>query len=238
MRGMDSATGMATKLEDLVSTFNKAGISSSYSVIDGRQYGEAVNISMQALGTAFFRPNTILLKYQESQEVEYPSIFNQSLKNDWAVTMYVPNDEVGLGIENTVNVWIKAVPEDWEAQLELGNNDLSLLLGLIVFKNWKKNDKNARLNIIQLVEEGSDLKEKELQLKRIKELARLPQEAEMSILEYDAEGSFWHKGPSADLHIMNYAFTNENFEQMKTISNHLKASCLFTIDSNNENALV
>lgn len=238
MRGMSSATGMANKLEDLVSTFNKAGIASSYSVIDGRQYGEAVNISMQALGTAFFRPNTILLKYQESQEAEYPSIFNQSLKNDWAVTMYVPNDEVGLGIENTVNVWIKAIPKDWEAQLELGNNDLSLLLGLIVFKNWRKNDKNARLNIIQLVDAGSDLEEQELQLKRIKTLARLPQESEMSILEHDSEGEFWHKGPSADLHIMNYAFTDDSFEQMKAISKHLKASCLFTIDSNNENALV
>jgi len=238
MRGLNSATGMANQLEGLVSTFNKAGIASSYSVIDGQHYGEAVNISMQALGTAFFRPNTILLKYQDSQKGEYPSIIKQSLQNDWAMTMYVPNSEVGLGIENTINVWLKDIPQNWENQLDLGDNDLSILLGLIIFKNWKRNDTNARLNIIHPVENPNELKSAKTQLQRIKELARLPFESNIIVIHDEPNQPFWNNVPIADLHIMNYVFTNHDFSEMKKISKTLKASCLFTIDSNNENALV
>ena len=54
-------------LPQLMASFRKANISSSYTLVDGEDFGKTVSISMQALETAFFKPNTIFLKLDENK---------------------------------------------------------------------------------------------------------------------------------------------------------------------------
>ena len=222
--------------KDLVKTFTRAGTAASYSIIDGKNYGEAVNISMQALGTAFFRPNTILLRYDDKKADNYPPIIQHSTTNDWAVVIYTVNSEVGLGIENQVTVWLSDIPENWEQILDLGINDLTVLLGLIIRKNWIHNDKNTTLNIIRVIEKEEDKTFARQQLQRIKDLARIPSNTATTILVKDE--NLWRNAPSADLNILGFDSIDNDFSKVEEISKQLRTSCLFTIDSSNESALV
>ena len=125
-------------------------------------------------------------------------------------------------------------PEDWEEQLDLGNNDLALLAGLIICENWK-----AQLNIIKTVREDSQIKEEEIQrqLQQMKTLVRMPKNAQMHIVRRNPE--MWHRAPSADLNILELPDKdNLDLKRLQEIPNKLRTACLFTLDSNIENALV
>ena len=134
-------------LPKLMNSFKKAKISSSYTLVDGEDFGKTVSISMQALETAFFKPNTIFLKLDENRygvQDKYLPIIRETKNRNWGLLLLATFESVGLGIEKTINVWLDVIPENWENDLNLGNNDLALLTALIIQKNWK-----AKLNIIK-----------------------------------------------------------------------------------------
>lgn len=222
-------------LPDLMKTFNDAKISSSYTIIDGQNFGNVVSIGMQALRTAFFKPNTIFLKVNEEaekKEDDFKMIIDQASENKWGVILYSPY-ETGLGIERTINVWLDYIPDNWEEKLDLGNNDLSLLTSLIVLKNW-----NGKLNIIKIRNDESHSEEflKE-ELKRITTIARIP--SNTSVFVVNKSSDMWTQVPQADLNILELPNLKDfSFKMLKEIPEKLRASCMFTVDSGDENALV
>ena len=192
---------------------------------------------MQALETAFFKPNIIFLKLDERkdglQEKYLPIIF-ESKKRNWGLLILATYETVGLGIEKTINVWLDVIPEDWEERLDLGNNDLALLTGLIICENWK-----AQLNIIKTVREDSQIHEEEMQrqLQQMKTLVRMPKSTQMHVVRRTPE--MWDQAPSADLNILELPDKQDlDLKRLQQIPNKLRTACLFTLDSNIENALV
>lgn len=238
MRAENSRKGMKKELEQLAAAINKAGISASYSIVDGYNYGQAVSISMQALGTAFFRPNTILLRYDNALENQYQAILENSMHNNWAVTIFVPTPNIiGLGMTNTLNIWLSEIPDDWESQLELGNNDLAILLGLIIGKNWSKSSSSSsQITIIKPIKSETEREFANQNLSRIKEFARIPNHVTIKIIVQN--DNMWEEAPSADLNILSFDFLHEEFSNMDVLMQKLRTPCLFTMDSNNENALI
>lgn len=238
MHAESSRKGMKKELEQLVIAINKAEISASYSIVNGYNYGQAVSISMQALGTAFFRPNTILLRYDNTLEDQYQSIVENSIQNDWAVTMFVPTPNIiGLGMTNTLNIWLGEIPDDWESQLELGNNDLAVLLGLIIGKNWAKSGGgSSQVTIIKPIKSIQNLEFAQQNMNRIKEFARIPNDVKIKVIVQN--DNIWEDAPSADLNILSFEFLQSDFANMTAIMKKLRTPCLFTMDSSNENALI
>ena len=224
-------------LPELVDSFKKAKISSSYTLVDGDDFGKTVSISMQALETAFFKPNTIFLKLdtkkQGLQEKYFP-IIRETRKRNWGLVMFASFESVGLGIEKTINIWLDTVPDDWREKLDLGNNDLAILLGLIIRKNW-----NARLNLIKTVRPGINYSMETIQfeIEQLKMLARLPKDTQIIVVERSPE--MWDKAPTADLNILELPDKEDlDLRRLQEIPNKLRTACLFTKDSNVENALV
>lgn len=232
-------TGGETKnlknyLPDLVKSFGEVDVASSYSIVEGEKYGATVSISMQALETAFFKPNTIFLRLsaQEVKQEEYVLIIKECLARQWGLLLFTPHEEIGLGLEKTINVWVDNIPDDWETQWDLGNNDLSLLITLILKKNW-----NAKVNLIKTMRTDVPLEEVTIQMNRIKELARLPNDITICIIQRTVE--MWDEVPQADLNIMELPhIENLNIHKLQEITKKLNASCVFTLDSGNESALV
>ncbi|MCP4439554.1 MAG: Na-K-Cl cotransporter [Aureispira sp.] len=238
MHADNSRKGMRNELENLVKSINEAEISASYSIVDGYNYGLAVSISMQALGTAFFRPNTILLRHNNTQENHYQAIIDNSIHNDWAVTIFVPTpDIIGLGMTNTLNIWLGEIPNQWESQLELGDNDLAVLIGLIIRKNWSKSGSGpSQVTIIKPIKTIQNKSFVNKNLKRIKEFARIPNDVKFEIIEQTE--NMWDEAPRADLNILSFEFLDNEFSNMEKIMETLRTPCLFTMDSSNENALI
>lgn len=223
-------------LPELVQTFNKASISATYTIIDGHSFAKTVNISMQALGTAFFKPNTIFLKLVQKENLQEKilPILEETRRRNWGMLMFAPFEQVGLGIEKVVNVWIDIIPEEWQTELDLGNNDLSLLAGIIIRRNW-----NAKLNIIKTMREGHSYSEDEVrrELESIKTLARFPKDATVHVIPRDLE--MWAKVPLADLNILEIPNKEDlDLVRLLEIPKKLRTACLFTSDSGDENALV
>ncbi len=224
-------------LPELMLSFKKAKISSSYTFVDGDDFGKTVSISMQALETAFFKPNTIFLKLDENKhglQDKYMPIINATRKRNWGLLLLAPYESVGFGIEKTINVWLDVIPENWETVLNLGNNDLALLTALIIQKNWK-----ARLNIIKTLRAESSWSEADTlrELKSIKALTRMPKDTQISVVRRTPE--MWNKAPVADLNILELPNVQGlDLLRLQEIPKKLRTACLFTRDSSVESALV
>ena len=218
-------------------SFHKENISSSYSFVDGENFGKTVSISMQALETAFFKPNTIFLKLDDKKEglqEKYLPIIKETKKRNWGLVLLATFESVGLGIEKTINVWLDVIPDDWESKLNLGNNDLAILSSLIIRKNWK-----AHLNIIKTVREDSILEKEDIirELKNMRVLTRMPKDTQIHVIPRTPD--MWQMAPTADLNVLELPDKEQlDLFRLQEIPNKLRTACLFTLDSNIENALV
>lgn len=223
-------------LPELVKTFQKAKLSVSYTFVDGKNFGNMVGISMEALDMAFFKPNIIFLTIFKNKALQekYIPILEASRIHRWGLLLFAPFEQVGLGIEKTINVWFDQIPLSWEENMDLGNNDLSVLIALIIRKNW-----NARLNLIKTLRPEEELPRDKWQqiLNRIIELARIPKQTKIIIINRSPD--MWSKAPLADLNIIEIPQKEDlQIERLMEIPQKLRASCLFTSDSGNESALV
>lgn len=224
-------------LPKLMNSFRKARISSSYTLVDGNDFGKTVSISMQALETAFFKPNTIFLKLEENKhdlQDKYLPIIRETKKRSWGLVLLATYESVGFGIEKTINVWLDVIPKDWEVQLDLGNNDLAILTALIIRKNWK-----GKLNLIKTVRADSELDKKQIlqELQKIKILSRMPKDTQIKVVARTPH--MWSQAPIADLNILELPDKRDlDLNRLQEIPRKLRTSCLFTLDSNIENALV
>lgn len=221
-------------MPSIVETFKSSNVTATYSMIDGDNFGDTVKISMQALESAFFKPNTVFLKFSENGKYDdYKKIIQSCEANMWGLVLFLPHKEVGLGIEKVVNVWVDSIPDDWYEKMDIGNNDLALLIALIIKKNW-----NARINLIKTMRDDTFSEEQVIaQLKKIKEIGRIPKDTTLTVIKRDL--NMWQKVPQADLNILELPQRdNLDFDILQTIPEKLGTSCVFTVDSGNESVLV
>ncbi len=234
MAGQD--VRMRSHLPEMVQTFQKASLSVSYAFIESNDFGQTVSTSMEALETAFFKPNTIFLPLREGIDLQekYLPIIHSAKVHNWGLLLFAPFEQVGLGIEKTVNVWLDGVPENWEENLDLGGNDLALLTGLIICKNW-----GARLSLIKTIRADEQVKRDHYyhMLERIKHQARIPQHVQVKVI--DRNPDMWEQAPLADLNIMELPDVPDlEISRLMEVPKRLRTTCMFTVDSGNENALL
>ena len=87
----------------------KKGISTSYTYVDGEDFSETIKISMQSLNAAFFKPNTLFISINTSDLYfnSYQKIIEEAKRNEYAVLLYVPYENVGLSLEKDIQLWLK-----------------------------------------------------------------------------------------------------------------------------------
>jgi len=217
-------------LQNLVEVFKTTGFSVSFSTLESGEFAKSVEIGTEALGAAIFKSNTLFLKIDQQTEnvEEYAHIIKAASKNRWAVLIYASYAKVGLGIERTINVWLEDIPDNWVTNMDLGNNDLSIISSLVIHKNWK-----GQLNVILLATDDL-IEQNSKKLNKIKTYTRLPKAVKLYTLNKNKE-RFWEEIPQADLNISSIPELEELETMMKRV-NKFRSSFIFTMDSGKENA--
>ena len=218
---------MITFLPEVCNRLKKKGISTSYTYVDGEDFSETIKISMQSLNAAFFKPNTLFISINTSDLYfnSYQKIIEEAKRNEYAVMLYVPYENVGLSLEKDIQLWLKNFPLNWKTTFDINNNDLSILTALLLQKNWKGN-----LTIKVAMENN----EEDLQL--LNDLVRFPVSSKIEAYEINFENELLKKSRT-DLNIMGYP-DNKGISDLIELVNTTRTSALFCIDSSSENALV
>ncbi len=232
--GVGAATGAddrGTALLDMARAFQKRGVFASWADIRADRFADGTMYGMQALRGAFFRPNIVFLNTQDmpGREDDFRVIVLEAARLQLGVLLFAPHPRSGLGMRQTINVWIRDRSPDWRISWDIGNLDLSILVAYKLKRNWP-----ARLRLITVVEDPAQEANARAFMRQLMDLARLP-ETDV-VVGTGSFRSFVHQAPVADLHIFGM-LTEPDFALLQAMVDETRAACLFVRDSGLENVL-
>lgn len=209
--------------------FREIGIPISKTSVDNQNFNDAINISMQALNAAFFKPNTLFLTIDANQSdfKAYDNLLGDIRKNHYGLIFYIPFGTASLAIQKTISLWIDELPVNWDETFDMGQNDLSILLSILIAKNWNG-------NIDVNISDTTTINANNLQI--FNDMVRFPKGSSLNILK----GNMLQNVEllrNADLNIFSIP-ANMEIKAMIEIVYHSRISSIFCIDSGFENALV
>ncbi len=218
------------KIPDVVDKFEDKEIFTTFSTIDAQDYVNSVIISMEAIKSQVFSPNILFLPYGpeglKNEEIE--SIISTAEENNCGVMLMDKDEEVGLGSQEDIHVWIS--PKALEKNLfEERYYDLSLLVAYSIKENW-----NGKINIWMAVEDEEQAAAAQGYLHKLLYEARFPRSTEVNVVveEFD---KVLKEARSGDLHII--PFEGSDVKSISKISETGKKSFLFVHDSTKESTL-
>jgi len=223
---------MNMRMLEVRNHFMNAEVSCTHAVVEGSDFLSGMIASMQAMRATFFSPNSIFMSLtdDETSDELHQELLLQSHKLGYGSYLYIPYRKVGLGLEKTINLWIKAsniidIDEKKPAYI-----NLSLLTAYLLRRNWK-----ADLTINILMDKNQKKEDLQYHVDRLYTLSRMP----VSIRRVYWQGgldSVVKAGERGDLNITYMLPSKTNIKRLREISNRMEASYLFTFDSGIENA--
>lgn len=219
-------------LENASQKFKESGITVSYAFVENRELNTTINISMQSLNAAFFKPNIIFVSV-DTGNVNldfYNKLISDVKKNNFGMVIYIPFSTASLAIEKNINLWLTNIPDNWKQTFDIGDNDLSTLISLLICKNWK-GEIDAHI-----VNNNLNLKFSEPDIEDIKSMIRFPKDTKISVKEGNLL-SHVKQYRNADVNIFSVD-ANMSTADMINIVNESRISGIFCVDSNLENVSV
>ena len=138
--------------------------------------------------------------------------------------------ESRLGLERTVNLWVRDQSPNWHLGLKLANLDYSVLMSYQLACNW-----GAKIRILTVVNSEENEQMAREFLTNLVEYARLPPDVEITVFRGTFQ-AFLPQAPRADLNIFGLTEkVDKAVLEQRVIDTH--GSCLFVLDSGNESAL-
>ena len=228
LTGKNNEAVLAEELSEVADDFSDKGVFASWTVITAATFGENLQAGIETFAGAFFKPNTIFLTMpkDESRYSEFKAILDTCRDRQIGVLLLHEHSDKGKGERTAVNVWFADRGPAWELDMDLGNQDLALLTGYKLKRNW-----DVELRLVTVV---ADVEQKEAAnnyLRLVAQTARIPNATTTVVT-----GNPGDKTPLADLHI--FPMPDEvNFAELRQYTDHYKASCLFALDSGQESGL-
>ncbi len=218
-------------LPEVIRRLKSKNIATSYTYVSGNDFAESIKISMQSLNAAFFKPNTVFLsvsgdgRFNES----YMNIIEIARQNRYGVLLYVPFENVGLSLEKDITLWLKDFSPAWKTNYDLSNNDLSVLIALLLQKNW-----NGNISV-RLARDNENISaEKDISV--LNDLVRFPIHTKIEHYSLQDELELLTTNRT-DLNILPLR-TDLSIEDMIKVAEFSRTSAIFCMDSFSENALV
>ena len=223
---------MESFLKNAVNKFKESELSVSYTVIDNTDFNTTVNVSMQSLNAAFFKPNIIFASIDPvtSNLAYYDKLLSDTKKNNFGMIIYIPFSTASLAIEKSINLWLTDIPVDWKETFSVRNNNLSALISLLICRNWKGNiDVHILNNNPNLVFTENDIED-------LHTMVRFPKKTSISLHSGDLISNV-NKEKNTDVNIFSIE-EGMSVENMVNIVNQSRISAVFCADSDFENVLV
>ena len=212
--------------------YKESGISVSYAFVENRELNTTINISMQSLNAAFFKPNVIFVSV-DTGNVDLPfydKLVTDVKKNNFGMIIYIPFSTASLAIEKNINLWLTDVPTNWKETFNIGNNDLSTLLALLICNNWK-----GEIDAL-IVDNNPNSKFSETDLEDLHTMIRFPKKTHIGVKEGNLLDNV-KKYRNADVNIFSVDADMSAADMIKIV-NESRISGIFCVDSNLENVLV
>jgi solute carrier family 12 sodium/potassium/chloride transporter 2 len=229
----DVAT-LQPRVQKLHDNFTHKKLFSSYSIIDSAGFTEGILVGLQALQSAFFRPNLLFLTLPEKTErhAEFGKVIVEARRTGVGVLFLGLHPKTGLGQRAVINLWMRAQPErgwDPEVAFDENNLDLTLLTGFRLARFW-----NAKLNLITVVDDEAQTDDAKAFLEEIIDVARLPDSCSPVVMVGGFEQCV-REAPQSDIDIMGLQ-PDPDFPWMLRVIELTRSSCLFVGDSGHESA--
>ncbi len=222
------------KVEKLGRSFRKKKLFATWSIVDSAGFTAGILAGLQALQSAFFRPNLLFMTLPEDEERydQFREILVHARRSGIGILFLGLHPKAGLGQRHVINLWLRPHSESgWntEAAFEHTNLDLTLLMGYRLAHSWK-----AQLNLITVVDDERETPKAEEFLEEIADLSRVPLGANLVVMVGSLDDCI-SAAPQSDIDIMGLQ-PEPDFTWMVRMVNQTRSSCLFVADSGNENA--
>jgi amino acid transporter len=219
-------------LKNSIKKFKESDLSASYTMIDNADFNTTVNVSMQSLNAAFFKPNIIFasIDSETAQLSYYDKLALDAKKNNFGLIIYIPFSSAGLAIEKNINLWMSNIPVNWKETFNIDNNDLSTLASLLICRNWKGNID------VHILNNNPNLKFTKLDLDDLHTMIRLPKDSTINLKKGTLIDNVL-KERNADVNIIAID-QGLTVADMVNIVTQSRVSAIFCADSEFENVLV
>lgn len=213
-------------LPDVAAAFSEQGVFASWTIISAARFGDNLKAGIETFGGTFFKPNLLLLTLPDGteREPELADIIETALQNEIGVLLLAGESLAGLGKPGWVNVWFRDRGPGWELSMDLGNQDLAVLIGYKLKINWE-----AGLRLVALIEDSGRADAARQFLRAVANLGRIPVD-EFSVQPAGSDIA------SADLNIIPMS-SPPDFEALRDLCHKVGTPCLFTCDAGSENVL-
>ncbi|MDJ0843234.1 amino acid permease [Crocosphaera sp.] len=225
---------LSLQLQELASSFRQHKLLTTISVMTVEQESQGIITALQALQSAFFRPNILFLRFptQASEWDHLLPVFEEAKQLEIGVMLLGLHPSAGLGRMEVINLWIRPQLDNLAImeRLEKGNTDLAILMALRLSKAWK-----AQLNIISVIAQQEDRKEAEYYINSLRDLCRIPITANSLIIVGEFPSCI-QQTPQGDMDFIGLQ-SIPDFNFVHQMINMTGSSCLFMSDSGSESAL-
>ncbi len=223
---------MESFLKNAVKKFKETELSVSYTIIDNTDFNTTINVSMQSLNAAFFKPNIVFVSIDSvsSNLTYYDRLLKDTKKNGFGTIIYIPFSTASLAIEKGINLWMTNIPANWKETFSIGNNDLSTLISLLICRNWKGTiDVHILNNDPKMDITDSDIE-------NLHTMVRFPKNTSIFVKQGDLLENV-NKERNTDVNIFNIE-KGMGIAEMVNIVNQSRISAIFCADSESENVMV
>lgn len=207
-------------MNGMISDLKDEGFFATSTVVDSANYLEGINSIIQTMKAMFFPPNILFLTISsdKSKDNRLQQMVAIAVREHLGVIIFSPQLKNIKNRKKYINVWLRVGSP---------NINLAVLTALQLEKNW-----GTIVRLITVVSDENEKESAEMYLSNIIETGRLKTRTKSLVLT----GSFYtavENAEDADINIFGIALDG-NCSVMHNISERIKASCLFIMDSGRE----
>jgi len=213
----------------LVEDFREDGIYCSWTAVRSASLREGVLISIQAMKSAFFGPNTLFLRRPANpgQQNEISAVLGDELSHQMGIILYISHPRAGLGRRRVIQFFIPEDYLDWRSDPEGLSFDLALLIAYKLKINWE-----AELHLVACSRDSGMKAAIDASLRDLLDNARITV-TDISITAVSTH-EYFQTAIQADLNI--FSFDDQlDFSEVDRIIKTSRSTCLFCRDSKEEN---
>ncbi len=230
----DKVEDMRLRMKSLDVSFALAGLYSTHTIVDSADYATGVSAGLQALQSAFFRPNLLLLDVPNTavRERETQELTELALRTGVGAFLVAMHPKAGLAEKRLVTLWVRTHPGETNPQADFHERNLNLILlmGYRLMRRW-----DCDLRLVTVVPHQTEKAAAEHFLRELCDLARIPSRATRLV----AVGTFeevMEDLAHSDLNIMGLQ-RNPDFAFVRRMVRTSRSTCVFVMDSGRESAL-
>lgn len=223
------------KLARLGRSLSQRKLRTTWSMIDLDDFQTALHVGALAVEGAFLRPNTMFIRlgHQRGARKRAMVSLRVAVEMKLGALMYVP-DEAGLSSSKTVRVVVRRGPGGWDPQhaFDRANLHLSLLLAMRITRRWR-----GRLELATIAATPQEEDHASEFLYSVSDMARLPRRTRR-VVYVGPDTEALANADRVDLTVLGFPERRGDLGWADRMAAGCRGSCVFTLDSGVESALV